>query len=49
MVTNTLKILFLLQKVRTNKKGKVPIRCRITFLGNRKIFSEYTNLTLTPS
>ncbi len=47
MITNTLKTLFLLQKVRTNKKGKAPIRCRITYLGIRKIFS--TGLFINPN
>lgn len=47
MITNTLKILFLLQKVRTNKKGNAPIRCRITYLGSRKIFS--TGLFINPN
>lgn len=35
---NKLKILFLLDKAKTNKKGNAPIRCRITF-GTRKTFS----------
>ncbi len=39
MINNNLKILFLLSKVRPNKKGNVPIRCRLTFNNNRKIFS----------
>lgn len=47
MITNTLKILFLLQKVRTNKKGNAPLRCRITYLGARKIFS--TGLFINPN
>jgi hypothetical protein len=33
-----LSILFLLQKVRINKQGKCPIRCRVTYLKTRKIF-----------
>lgn len=36
---NKLSILFLLQKVRVNKQGKCPIRCRITFQQKRKEFS----------
>ncbi|WP_299518575.1 phage integrase SAM-like domain and Arm DNA-binding domain-containing protein, partial [uncultured Flavobacterium sp.] len=47
MTTNTLKILFLLQKVRTNKRGNAPLRCRLTYLGARKIFS--TGLFINPS
>lgn len=35
---NKLKILFLLDKAKANKKGNAPIRCRITF-GSRKTFS----------
>jgi integrase/recombinase XerD len=34
-----LSILFVLQKVKINKKGQCPIKCRITFLKNRKEFS----------
>ncbi|MDD7913196.1 site-specific integrase [Polaribacter ponticola] len=34
-----LAVLFFLQRNRINKKGKCPIRCRITFLKNRKEFS----------
>lgn len=39
-------ILFLLQKVRLNKQGKCPIRCRITYLKQRKEFS--TGLFINP-
>ncbi|PQB07518.1 hypothetical protein BST83_10370 [Polaribacter filamentus] len=41
-----LSILFLLQKVRINKQGKCPIRCRVTYLKTRKIFS--TGLFINP-
>ena len=34
-----LAVLFFLQRNRTNKMGKCPIRCRITFLKTRKEFS----------
>lgn len=34
-----LKILFLLSKSKLNSQNKAPIRCRITFYGERKIFS----------
>ena len=47
MITNTLKILFLLQKVRTNKKGNAPLRCRLTYLSKRKVFS--TGLFINPN
>ena len=41
-----LSILFLLQKVRINKQGKCPIRCRLTYLKTRKIFS--TGIFINP-
>lgn len=41
-----LSILFLLHKVKTNKKGLCPIRCRITYSKNRKEFS--TGLFINP-
>ena len=34
-----LAVLFFLQRNRINKKGKCPIRCRITFIKSRKEFS----------
>lgn len=34
-----LTILFLLEKTKTNKQGKCPIKCRITFLSRRKLFA----------
>ena len=34
-----ISILFLLNKVKINKKGLCPVRCRITFQKKRKIFS----------
>jgi integrase len=46
MENNKLSILFLLQKSRVNQQKKCPIRCRITFLGKRKIFS--TGLFVIP-
>lgn len=36
---NKLSILFLLDKTRLNKNNQVPLRCRITYLSKRKIFS----------
>lgn len=42
-----LKILFLLDKIKTNRQGNAPIRCRITFNGIRKVFS--TGLHLNPN
>jgi len=39
MNNNKLTILFLLHKHKINKKGKCPIRCRITYLKKRKEFS----------
>ncbi|WP_082379236.1 Arm DNA-binding domain-containing protein [Pseudalgibacter alginicilyticus] len=41
-----LAILFLLKKVKTNKKGLCPIRCRITYSKTRKEFS--TGLLIKP-
>ncbi|WP_340075825.1 site-specific integrase [Leptobacterium sp. I13] len=43
---NKLSILFLLQKVKLNKQGRCPIRCRITFRKKRKEFS--TGLFINP-
>lgn len=34
-----IRVLFLLDKVKINKQNKSPIRCRITYLGKRKVFS----------
>jgi integrase len=39
--------LFLLDKVKTNKQGKCPIKCRITYNGARKPFA--TGLFITPN
>ncbi len=39
MIKDNLKILFLLDKVKSNKQGNAPIRCRLTFNKQRKIFS----------
>ncbi|MET3731466.1 site-specific integrase [Moheibacter stercoris] len=39
MNKNNLNILFILDKRRTNKKGLTPLRCRITYLGKRKVIS----------
>jgi site-specific recombinase XerD len=41
-----LAVLFFLQRNRINKKGKCPIRCRITFLKSRKEFS--TGIFINP-
>jgi integrase/recombinase XerD len=34
-----MKILFVIEKTRINEKGFAPIRCRLTYLKIRKIFS----------
>ena len=47
MNNNKLSILFLLQKVRINKQGKCPIRCRITFNEGRQEFA--TGLLIDPN
>lgn len=39
MKINKLSILFLLDKVKTNRQGKCPIKCRITYNGKRKPLS----------
>jgi site-specific recombinase XerD len=36
---NKISILFLLEKVKTNKQGKCPIKCRITYNSKRKPFA----------
>ena len=41
-----LSVLFVLQKVKTNKKGECPLRCRLTFLKTRKEFS--TGIFINP-
>lgn len=41
-----ISILFLLKKVRLNKQGKCPIRCRLTYNKKRKEFS--TGLFINP-
>lgn len=41
-----ISILFLLNKVRKNKKGLCPVRCRLTYQKKRKIFS--TGLFIKP-
>ena len=39
MITQPIKILFVISATRINKKGLVPIVCRITYLGIRKPFT----------
>ena len=46
MTTRKLKILFVISKSRINKKGLVPVVCRIIYLGKRKPFS--TGLFINP-
>lgn len=47
MNNTKLSILFLLQKVRINKQGKCPIRCRITYNEGRHEFA--TGLLINPN
>lgn len=47
MNTNKISILFLLQKSKTNQQGKCPVRCRITFKGEREEFA--SGLFVNPS
>ncbi|WP_111566361.1 site-specific integrase [Flavobacterium aquaticum] len=46
MITQPIKILFVISATRINKKGLVPIVCRITYLGIRKPFA--TGLFIKP-
>ena len=46
MKMNKINILFLIDKTRVNRNSKAPIRCRITYLKERKIFS--TGLFINP-
>src|SRR5690554_1009063 len=46
MKSNTLSILFVIQKAKKNRQGKCPIICRITFNKKRKVFS--TSLFIEP-
>ncbi|WP_412985608.1 site-specific integrase [Pontimicrobium sp. IMCC45349] len=42
-----INILFLVEKSKTNKQGKCPLKCRITYLGKRKPFS--TGIFIKPN
>jgi hypothetical protein len=39
MNTNKINILFLIERTKLNKQGQCPLRCRITYLGKRKVFA----------
>ena len=47
MNTNNHRVLFLLDRIKINSQSKCPIRCRITYLQERKIFS--TGLFINPN
>ena len=47
MTTQSLKILFVISATRKNKKGLVPLVCRITYLSKRKPFA--TGLFINPT
>ncbi|WP_445749623.1 tyrosine-type recombinase/integrase [Polaribacter sp.] len=47
MSTHKITILYVISKSRINKKGEVPVICRITFLGKRKQFA--TGQFINPS
>lgn len=47
MNNNKLHILFVLDKINTNTKGIAPLRCRLTYLSKRKVFS--TGLFINPN
>lgn len=47
MTTQSLKILFVISATRKNKKGLVPLICRLTYLGSRKPFA--TGLFINPN
>lgn len=39
MKNQRLYVLFLLERIKINRKGLCPLKCRITYLGKRKLFS----------
>ena len=47
MTLQSLKILFVISATRKNKKGLVPLLCRLTYLGSRKPFT--TGLFINPN
>jgi len=47
MITQSLKILFVISATRKNKKGLVPLVCRITYLSKRKPFA--TGIFINPN
>ena len=47
MNNNKLHVLFVLDKINTNTKGIAPLRCRLTYLSKRKVFS--TGLFINPN
>ena len=47
MITQSIKILFVISAIRINKKGLVPLVCRITYLSRRKPFA--TGLFINPN
>lgn len=47
MTTQSIKILFVISAIRINKKGLVPLVCRITYLSKRKPFA--TGLFINPN
>ena len=46
MNNQNIRILFLIERSKINRLGQVPLRCRITYSGERKIFS--TGLFINP-
>lgn len=46
MNNQNIRILFLIERSKINRLGQVPLRCRITYFGERKIFS--TGLFINP-
>jgi len=47
MRATKLSVLFLIEKVKANKQGKCPIKCRVTYNGQRKPFA--TGLFINPN
>lgn len=47
MRASKLSVLFLIEKVKANKQGKCPIKCRVTYNGQRKPFA--TGLFINPN
>ena len=47
MNNNKLHVLFVLDKINTNSKRLAPLRCRLTYKSERKVFS--TSIFINPN